>query len=186
MNDRFLGGTDKPHKVLELVGWCILMFGISIEVAVAGWSANDAWQTRQIAIKNDPNNLPIASVSAQVILVYAGTNRLNIDPVRLGACNLTIGSSQQTNFWRPGLPWNLCCSSGESIPRNDSTGENTMWMLYFKQDVMFPNFSGSVKDATTWDTIKLQAAFIPNETIILGGTVRLTINSTFRDFVIPL
>lgn len=52
MNDRYLGGTEKPHQSLETTGWCVLMFGIFVEITVAGWSANDAWQTRQMAIRN--------------------------------------------------------------------------------------------------------------------------------------
>jgi uncharacterized membrane protein YidH (DUF202 family) len=74
MNDRFLGGEHKPHKILELIGWCVLMFGIFIEVAVAGWSANDAWQTRQMTIRNAPENLPIKSIRAEVNLLFRGTN----------------------------------------------------------------------------------------------------------------
>src|SRR5476651_312244 len=69
MNDRFLGGADKPHKTLELVGWCLLMFGICIEIADAGWSANETWETRQMAIKNDPRNATISEINATAILV---------------------------------------------------------------------------------------------------------------------
>lgn len=64
MNDRFLAGLYKPHRTLELIGWCILMFGIFVEIGVAGWSANDAWQTRQMAIKSDPFNQPVSDISA--------------------------------------------------------------------------------------------------------------------------
>ena len=186
MNDRFLGGTDKPHKNLELAGWCILMFGIFIEIAVAGWSANDAWQTRQMAIKNNPNNFPIASVSAQVLLVEKGTNCVPRDPLGFGQTSLTIGSSEQTSFWRPDMAPNLTCSKCDSIQRNDPDGENMDWILSFNQNVIFPSFNGSVEDAAKWDVIKLQASFLPDDAVILGGTVRLTINSTFKDFVIPL
>jgi hypothetical protein len=185
MDDRFLGGTHKPHKTLESIGWSILMLGIFAEIAVAGWSANDAWQTRQMAIKNDPNNFPIASVSAQVLLVEKGTNRVPRDPLGFGQTSLTIGSSEQIGFWRPNMAPNLTCSKCDSIKRNDPDGENMDWILSFNQNIVFPTFNGSVKDAAKWDAIKLQASFLPDDAVILGGTVRLTINSTFRDYIIP-
>ena len=42
-----------------------------------------------------------------------------------------------------------------------------------------------MKGAAKWDAIKVQASFLPDDAIIIGGTVRLSINSTTRDFNIP-
>ena len=73
LDSKFLG-EYKAHKSLELAGWCILMFGIIVEIGVAVWSANDAWQTRQAAIKNNPLNQPITYLRADVKLALTGTN----------------------------------------------------------------------------------------------------------------
>lgn len=139
-----------------------------------------------MAIKNDPNNFPIASVSAQVLIVEKRTNHVTPDPLGFGQTPLTIGASEQTGFWRPDMAPNLICSKCDSIQRNDPDGENMDWILGFNQNIIFSPFNGSAKDAAKWDVIKLQASFLPDEAVILGGTARLTINSTFEDFVIPL
>jgi len=39
LNDRFLGGY-KAHKTLDWFGWGLLMFGIWVEIADAGWTAH--------------------------------------------------------------------------------------------------------------------------------------------------
>jgi hypothetical protein len=162
------------------------MAGIVVEIGVAVWSAKDAWETRQMAIKNDPVNFPIANVSAQVLLVEKGTNRVPRDPLGFGQTSLTIGPSEQIGFWRPNMAPNLTCSKCDSLLRNDPDGENMDWILSFNQNIVFPTFKGSVKDAAKWDVIKLQASFLPDDAVILGGTVRITVNSTFKDFVIPM
>lgn len=46
--------------------WAVI-FGIVIEVVVAGWSAKDEW-------KNKPENQPIRAITAQVFLEILGTN----------------------------------------------------------------------------------------------------------------
>jgi hypothetical protein len=186
MNERFSGGWN-AHKKLEDFGWVVLMLGIAIEISDAGFAANEGWQTRQMAIKSDPNNQPIAFVSAQAILIQEGTKRRAVDPLRMGACNIRIGTSDETNFWiSGGMIWNLKCSSSQTIDRDDPNGKNTEWILDFKQDLMVPQFNGLVKDSTKWDTMKLDAAFLPDDVLILGGTLRLTVNSTKRDITIPL
>jgi hypothetical protein len=56
LDERFLG-EYRAHKKSDVWGWRILMFGICIEIADAGWTANE--------IKgNDPRNRPITSISA--------------------------------------------------------------------------------------------------------------------------
>jgi hypothetical protein len=182
-------GDARRNKFKSEIGWWILMIGIVAEVIFgSGLAAFDVWQARQLAIKNDPNNMPIAFVSARAILVQLGTNRNDIDPTRLGVCNLTIGSSEQTNFWRPTMPWNLTCSSFENWPfkiDSQDSGPKTEWILDFKQSMMLPTLDGSVKDADKWDAIKFEVAFLPVGTEILGGKVRLTINTETKEFIIP-
>ena len=183
MNAGFLAQPSEPHKKLENVGWYILMIGILLEIVVGGTTAINDWQT---AIKNDPDNSAIATVSAQVLLIEKGTNRVSRDPLGFGQTSLTIGPSEQVGYWRPDMPPNLTCSKCEGIPRNDAAGENEEWILNFSQNIVFPTLNGPVKTAAKWDAIKLQASFLPDDAVILGGTVRLTINSESKDFGIPL
>jgi hypothetical protein len=72
----------KSCKRLSEWGWWILMAGIAFEIGVAIWSATDAWQIRQMAIRNDPLNQPITSLTARAWLWVRGTNGLNFVPSR--------------------------------------------------------------------------------------------------------
>jgi len=84
-----------------------------------------------------------------------------------------------------GMIWNLRCSSCQTVEREDTNGKNTEWILDFKQDMYVPGFNGLVKDSSKWDVVKLVAAFLPTDSVVWGGTFRLTVNSTNRDFNIP-
>ena len=53
MNERFLGGSEHPHKKLGETGWIILMIGIAIEILDAGITA-------KMIVKNDPLKMAIA------------------------------------------------------------------------------------------------------------------------------
>jgi hypothetical protein len=75
MDERFLGEW-KSHKTFWNVGWVILMVGIAIEIADAGFAANEGWQTRQIAIKNNPLNQPVVNVAATLELSINATQEL--------------------------------------------------------------------------------------------------------------
>ena len=50
----------KPCQRLSETGWWFLMIGIAVEIGVAIWSANDAWQTSQ----NTPPKMRVGSISA--------------------------------------------------------------------------------------------------------------------------
>jgi hypothetical protein len=70
-------GTLKSFRRCESIKHCgewAVILGVLIEVVVAGWSAKDEWQTRQIAIKDSPLNQPIKSIQVHVFLEIAGTN----------------------------------------------------------------------------------------------------------------
>jgi hypothetical protein len=45
------------------------MIGIAVEIADAGYAANEGWQLRQMAIKNDPHKQPIFAISAYAYVV---------------------------------------------------------------------------------------------------------------------
>lgn len=75
LDDRFIP-QYKAHKWLEDCGLGFVILGIVWEIVVGGWAANDAWQTKQMAIKNDPLNQPIARISAIVSFRVKETNFL--------------------------------------------------------------------------------------------------------------
>jgi hypothetical protein len=193
LNERFLAPPLKPHSNLEFIGWCILMFGIAIEIGVAGWSANDAWQTRQMAIKNDPLNQPIASATARVFLIESGTNTTGFNPnmpnfTFAGFVRLYLVSSKQpTNGIRL-----ICKTFNNFIGGNGgySSGPNNYWELEYGQDVNPVSEYGfgplpNVRAANACDEVFLSAPFIPPNTEVLGGHVTVTINSVVREFEIP-
>jgi hypothetical protein len=178
-NFRSLKATGKRGEI-------IVMAGILVEIAVAiGFAARDDSHMRQIEINNNPMNQPISSVFAQVTIVERGTNETVVDPLVFGAVNLTISSSELTNFWRTGTPPNLVCTAFRTVIRLDPNGADKEWFLDFSQTDMFPTLNGAVRDVAKWDEIKLVAAFLQGNTEILGGSLKLTVNLTNVEFSIP-
>ena len=55
-------------------GEWIVIAGIVVEIGVGIFSAVDAWQTRQMAIKDDPQNQPISEISANLRIKVKATN----------------------------------------------------------------------------------------------------------------
>jgi hypothetical protein len=78
-NDKYSPPFFKPSKRLGESGWYVLMVGIFAEIVIAGVTAIDDWHTRQMAIKNAPENLPIKSMVAEVNLVISETNAPSSD-----------------------------------------------------------------------------------------------------------
>lgn len=69
--------SQRRWALIKVSGEWILIFGIVVEVVVAGLSAKAEWQTRQLAIKNDPINQQIRSINVQLYLVLNDTNLFN-------------------------------------------------------------------------------------------------------------
>jgi hypothetical protein len=189
MDDRFLGGSHKPHKTLESAGWCILMLGIFVEITVAFWSANDAWQTRQMAIKNDPLNQPIAVLTANAFLIEQGTNRTKIDPgLPLGGavfvklhfrCSKRPESGSAVLICTSCVTYPMTTNSPPTLDNNDGI----CWRLQFSSTGL-EHFGGvippksTVRDASGWDEIEFDAPFLPPNTEIWGGNITLSVNSS--------
>jgi hypothetical protein len=159
-------------KSRKILGERLVIFGIAIEIFVAGWTAIDEWQ-------NDPLNQPIASVSANVSLVTAGTN--HISGVNSGSVNLQFERLDQVTV---GINWQahvLICSDwywNKSAPN--------WWSLKFNQGIeTFFDSNSVVRDAKDWNAIVLNAPFLYRDTEIVGGRIKLTVNSTVFEFPIP-
>lgn len=65
----------KLSKRIREVGAWLVIAGIVFEIGVAVWTASDAWETRQMTIKNDPLNQPIKSMDLEVNLNIFDPNR---------------------------------------------------------------------------------------------------------------
>ena len=201
MDKRFLGGTHKPHKTLESIGWCILMFGIFIEVVVAGWSANDAWQTRQMAIKNDPRNAIVSDLTADVSIDLRGNN----------AEWPLYGSRRVADLWLIGTNWhiglsflsNFATMESDSFVSDvwaDSKSQETSkhYHLRFHTDDMGVDESTkffvkaspgvTVPMPTVRDIIDrvpallIDAKFIPHDADVTGGAVIFHINGSIPKY----
>jgi hypothetical protein len=61
-------------------GEILLIIGVAIEVVVAGSAAKDEWQTRQMAIKNAPENVPIKSFNLEASLMIFDPSRSDDNP----------------------------------------------------------------------------------------------------------
>ena len=125
----------------------------------------------------DPLNQPIASVSAVVSLATAGvgTNVVNIDRILTpGFVTLQWGRPEEVRFCR-----SLLCSRWDRFSPDN-------WSLKFDQGTAtFFAQNSFVRDAKKWNRIVIFARFLPRGTEIVGGIVRITINTTDMAFEIP-
>lgn len=74
LNERFLGGY-KAHKCLESAGWWVLMLGIWVEIADAGWTSHEIMLAKQIASESDIRHKPIFALSAYAYVVVRPSER---------------------------------------------------------------------------------------------------------------
>ena len=91
IDERFSGGY-KAHGCLEWFGWGLLMFGIFIEIADAGWTASEinrgkrqqVQQANQLlsvsnsAAMNSPFNSPISSVKGDAFIIVNRESAANV------------------------------------------------------------------------------------------------------------
>lgn len=176
MNERFLDGSYKPHKTLEEVGWCILMFGIFVEIAVAGWSANDAWQTRQIAINNYPLNQPVSDISANVVISLMGTQS-STSPTWWGASEVADLVLIDTN-----MPQSFAVLIAYTFQRFDRVGIDETYGITFHEDLRNLYGRGVAKWPTVAEimsnvtTVATYTKFIPHDAQPYTGNVEFLIN----------
>ena len=202
MNERFLG-EGHPHKGLNELGWILLMIGIAVEIADAGFAANEGWQIRQMAIKNDPLKQPISDVSAILRLEVSSTNIDVKNPIGLEHTiinffgtniNSTIAFSLGTKEGRyfrhlehldyPTGNFGHIVAYGIAVrfelnplpvfEMNDLSNTN---------DTLQPN--STVANAMSQiSKVEAYVDFLPTNTIIIRGSVHLKINGFQKDFEI--
>ena len=153
-------------------------------------------QTSTNVANIDPLNQPIASLTASVSLMNLGTNRTNIDPSKpLGGAvfvKLRFGCSKHPEKgWIAELTCASCVNNVLFPAPVDSTNIiGSVWLLEFSPSGMGHFTSvippkANVRDANEWDAVEFDAPFLPPETEIFGGVIKLTINSTEKRFEIP-
>ena len=201
LDDRFLGGAYNPHKSLGLAGWCVLMIGIFIEVAVAGWSANDAWQTRQIANNNNPLNRPVADISAEASIKVRGGNlndeldfKKHFGGISLaGIIYLCDSNRPSTNSWpllsSDGFSRMFFDSKNPTSSSLDLNESDRLYGIRFQKEAAWGTVgteTTKAKDINGIFMVNMDVFFLPTNSIILGGSVVLTINSEVQKvFQIP-
>jgi hypothetical protein len=96
LNDKYIGGDDKPHKGLGLFGWWLLMLGIAVEIGVAISSAIEVRDISKLAMKNAPINQPIRRLTAYAqveVIPLSNINVKNSGLIRVvGATNVHLSS----------------------------------------------------------------------------------------------
>jgi hypothetical protein len=199
MDERFLGGW-KPHKTFGNVGWSILMVGIAIEIADAGFAAIEGWQTRQIAIKNNPINQPVVNVAATLELSINATQELTTNRCALlYLCGKSITGWSQfpaliANDVRDlGVPANVhlvATLAGKIISKSPPVDKNIKFVeAQFSVDPLFLNHFRSSKKAGEIGEVKyvsIWALFLPEGSEILGGKLTVCVNDLIlKEFSFP-
>jgi len=175
LNERFLGGY-KPHSALRLFGWWMLMFGICIEIADAGWTAHEIRQADpnmrsisdisaivDIKVKaNTPHEIPILTTSRVAGIMMCETNIIFTNEVfGIGVLNFLDADKFDRYFNGPTLDYvmRFHFSDYGVILMGDKNIKTAGWAF---DHVKF---------------LDIQLEFLPHDAEILGGSAVLTINS---------
>lgn len=167
------------------------MIGILIEVIVAGGTAIEDLQTRQIANKNDPINGKISDVSAVVYFVVKGGGVLDMPQKGDRAGMMLLCKTTQIASSLPGLfADNFNRGWGVSNDPNTNSSDTRAYSLRFQTDGMTAMQVGSgqtwqVKEIFDVKYLWMTFSFLTNNAEILGGTASVVVNgSVRREFVI--
>lgn len=169
------------------------MFGLVIEIGVAISSAIDAWETRQIAIKNDPHKLPVFDISADAIIFFNGTNLIAKQNQNLYG-TVGIGLTNESRWGSPSQIADslfLTCSDQNIVICPPTWGSQCN--MHFEAPpivrYMIPiYFRGKTAAHAVQDIyfITVRPFFLPINTRNLSGLVTIHINGVFeKTFKIP-
>jgi hypothetical protein len=211
-DDKYSPPFLKPYKRLGKWGWIVLMIGIVLEVGVAGWSASVDWQTRQMAIKNDPLDQPIADVTAIVILDVKGTNLFRPSP-DFPRNSYSIISFYETNIYyygtngiRADTGLDLAATDARAYPhlvRGNLTSRAPNFYGYALKFERVTMPFGEYNDLTTtndmipptptvrevitkFKIIQIYIDFIPKNSELFKGYARVFINGIRQDYLISV
>ncbi|HZF00718.1 MAG TPA: hypothetical protein VE344_02370 [Methylomirabilota bacterium] len=179
LNEKFLGGY-KPHKTLETFGWFLLMFGIYIEIVDAGWSANDAWQTRQMA---NPWNGPISEISARAFISVKDDSTPDLPTqgspriASLALCQNDVEAKfDATHFGF--LDADKFVRSGSVLIGNDTVRKRGYSLIFNSEGnlVMDSGTGIPIKEIENVKVVRMDLKFLAKDSEILGGKVQVVVN----------
>lgn len=184
MDERFLGGWRAHRKLCE-AGWIVLMIGIAIEIADAGFAANDGWQTRQIAIKNDPRNARISYMYATAFLQVKGrqfNDLTNWNPDRVALITLCKNDLKHI----PSFDWLEADTYRKGTYHNMFDVEGRGYAIRFQSWGFIPGmgFDSQIKDLDDINLLQMEVNFLPRGAEITGGGVELVANNLHKVFTI--
>lgn len=161
------------------------MIGIAIEIADAGVAANDGWQTRQIAINNNPRNANISYLYATALLQVKGTqfnDLTNWNPNRVALIRLCQNDVRHIlNFdWMDADTY----KRGEYHNMFDAAGRG--YAIRFQSWGFLPGMGikSKVKDLDAVNLLQMEINFLPRGAEITGGGVELVANNLHKVFAI--
>ena len=205
MDERFLGEWS-AHKKFGEVGWIILMIGIAIEIADAGFAANESWQTRQIAIKNAPANQLISDISATVQFRVNKTDFVElprygdltraadlwlIEPPTADVVAANGGRFNGDTMWDLMAGTDLPILSTEhSISYSEQKGEQKYFMQFRFDEVWaelgLQKMKKRVNELNRVNVLRISVKYLPHDLEIIDGSVKLVVNdSVLKTFQIP-
>lgn len=191
-------------------GEWIVIFGIVIEIGTGVFSATDAWQTRQIAAKNNPLLQPVSQVSATLLLTVDAATYAPQREQSMANTFFNFGSGSITN-WEMYQVFSLGASEGRYFLRTHAPANGIMVMgvppkiaaytiaLRFEQPALpLPgvqpenlentnDLEGFAEITVTNALNKITLAeayidFLPTNTIIIQGKATLSVNGFLMDF----
>jgi hypothetical protein len=162
-------------------GWRVLMLGIAVETAVAGWSALDEW-------KNNPLNRPISDISAVAIIELKGSGIKEVIPNEQPPWDawflLRDSYTNSTDFNAV-----MLISDGFSkiFAFTAERGNNTQYSLRFHMEDLGMNPSKKMAKAIkNIKSLSLNILFLPTNSEVTWGRVTLLVNSQVQQtFEIP-
>jgi hypothetical protein len=185
---------ETRSKSLKWIGEWFVIFGVGVEVIVAGLTASAEWQTRQDVMKTAPRNQPLNSITAFVSFEYKVASNVESNEV-FDSFFKMYGSSRQptldlqfAHFLRVGRLTLKEVSSPEiwrSIGNSTVGGKESLTFSWIGQvpdwDIKFLNGT----NATAGDFLDAFNGFIiwtplQYKTEILGGVMVLSFNSQIR------
>jgi hypothetical protein len=177
-NEKYKPPFAAPYKLLEEIGWWVLMAGIGVEIVcgffVARWDASQAY-------KNNALNQLATSESAILSLWTRGTNANNV--VSTYDQKVLWPMSSKLAFGYPELMKKGALNLFSPVPSLQSglDGTNIRWELKFERnDFNFVDNKVTTKvgDALNWRKFEIDVPFFRPGTKILKVRINLTINNS--------
>jgi hypothetical protein len=180
----------KPWNWLDVWGWRLLMLGIAVEIFVSGNAAKHDWETRQIAINNDPQNETVNDVSCDLMLFVKPFDE-NKAP-KISQTDANIGGLIFADL----LECDNVCDNCDLLGYGSFLSASTYskeWggihvVLHWNRGPFstidhskYPFPETKVKDLMDLaNVLVVRSAFLPTNAVITSCTATVTINSSFR------